>query len=70
MSANYILEYAGAPVRFTEGSHAIELVEERFATPFLSDGDALKRAFDARLNLNHCEVVNTHLRDQQTKRDV
>jgi hypothetical protein len=65
MSVNFILEYAGGPVRFADDSGAIEIVPEHLATPFSSDGDALMRARNAGLNLDRCEAVNTYLRDKE-----
>lgn len=62
MSANFIIEYAGAPVR-VNGGGTIELVGEHLATPYASEADAWWGAFKLGLNENRVRVVNTHSRD-------
>ena len=59
MSADFIVEYAGAPVRFTPAG-AIELVPENQATPFRDESSAALAAHRAGLNRNHCRVVPLH----------
>ena len=62
MSANFILEYAGAPVKFSSGGH--ELVTEEEATPFVLEYSAWYEALRAGLNPKHCRVVNLYARNQ------
>ena len=61
MSADFIVEYAGAPVRFTPAG-AIELVPENQATPFCDEASAALAAHRSGLNADHCEIVNLYER--------
>jgi len=63
MSANFIVEYAGAPVRFTD--RQVELVPEKLATPFNNEAAAWHAAHEAKLPVNFVNVANTYLRDQK-----
>ena len=65
MSASFILEYSGAPVRFVEDTH-IELVEESQADQFIAEADAWYAACKAGLHPMRCRVVNLYARNQQT----
>lgn len=61
MSAQFILEYAGAPVRFNGG---MELVDEANADKFIAEQDAWWAAYQNNLNPAHCRVVNLYVRNQ------
>lgn len=63
MSAQFILEYAGAPVCFNRG---VELVPEHQADRFVAEQDAWWAAYQAGLNPDRCRVVNLYLRSLQT----
>lgn len=65
MSANFIIRYAGRGVRFRGGLY--ELVGDDRATPFISETEAIIKARDEGLNLNHVKVVNLHLLNLQIK---
>ena len=67
MSSNFILEYAGAPVRFSSGGH--ELVSEEKATPFAAEYSAWHEAHRAGLNPRHCRVVNRYEANRKERRD-
>lgn len=60
MSAQFIIEYAGAPVRFINGQ--IELVKEEHADKFVSEPAAWFAAYRADLNLDRIQVVNAYIR--------
>ena len=62
MSAQFILEYAGAPVRF--GSAGAQLVTEAEADKFISEADAWQTARANALPPPHCRVINIYARQQ------
>ena len=62
MSANFILEYAGAPVRFNADAH--ELVQEHEASRFTAEQEAWYAAYKADLNPMRCRVINLYQRNQ------
>jgi len=67
MSATFILEYAGMPVRTsTDGCQRPihTLVTERQATQFISEADAWLAVLHCNLTPKLCRVVNLSLRDQ------
>ena len=56
-SGFYLVEYAGAPVRFGFGtSHTVEIVQEWQADRFASEADAWWAAYQAGLSPNRCAV--------------
>lgn len=61
MSAQFILEYGGAPVRF--GSAGVQLVSEAEADKFIAEADAWLTAHANHLNPAHCRVVNLYERN-------
>jgi len=63
MSAQFILEYGGAAVKFT-GAGAT-LVQEWEADHFIAEQDAWLAAHKAGLLPARCRVVNLHERNQQ-----
>lgn len=65
MSAHFILEYAGAPVRL-DSSNTPELVTEREATAFACEADGWRAAARSGLNLNRVEIVNLFTRYLET----
>lgn len=64
MSANFIVEYGGLPVRFPESGSAVELVQEHKATRFSSDSDAWLAAYGSDLLPARCRVINLYQRNQ------
>ena len=63
MSAKFIVEYAGAPVRFSERTGGLfELVQEHQASRFICEADAWLKANANGLALRHCEVINLYER--------
>ncbi len=64
MSATFILEYAGAPVRISANG-CVELMQEQFADRFASEADAWLAVHRSGLNPKHCRVVNLYLRHQE-----
>jgi hypothetical protein len=67
MSAVFILEYGGMPVRTgTDGCRRPihSLVSEAQATQFASEADAWHTAYLNNLSPNLCRVVNLHQRNQ------
>lgn len=58
--ANFIVEYAGAPVRFGCVLADIELVPKAKASWFASEADAWKAVHRAELNPRWCHVVNLY----------
>ena len=65
MSAQFILEYSGSPVRFS--SVGARLVTEAEADKFISEADAWLTARANNLNPAHCRVVNLYVRNQEIK---
>ena len=65
MSAQFILEYGGAPVRFT--SAGVKLTTEAGADKFIAEQDAWWTAYANNLNPDNCRVVNLYERNQQSK---
>ena len=61
MSANLILEYAGALIRF-DAAGAPEIVTEDEATAFTCESDAWLAALEAHLSITQCRVVNLYER--------
>jgi hypothetical protein len=62
MSAQFLIEYAGMPMRFN-GKTAISCTETE-ATPFVAEADAWWAAFNAQLNPDRCRVVDIDARNQ------
>ncbi len=67
MSATYIVEYAGAPVKFN-GLDVPELVTEAKATAFANQPDAWQAVYLAALNPQRCQLVNAHERSLRSPR--
>lgn len=66
MSAQFIIEYAGQPVRFVAGQP--ELVDEDSATRYISEADAWLDALKYGFSPTHTEVVNFYERNLENGR--
>jgi len=67
MSAQFILEYGGAPVRL--GSAGATLCQEWEADRFIAEPDAWLAAHRAGLAPGHCRVVDLYARNGRNGRN-
>ncbi len=65
MSAQFILEYGGMPVRFDSARH--QLTAETEASKFIAEADAWYAAYQSDLNPSNCRVVNLYERNVVSK---
>jgi len=68
MSANFIIEYGGHPVRVLAGGESFELVHEHQADPFLTESDAWLAVGRINMPQRRFRVVNLYERNTAAPR--
>lgn len=58
MSAEFIIEYAGAPIRFVAGQP--EITDQSLASKYSNEADAWYAAYQHNLNPDRCKVVDRY----------